>query len=109
MTTVLVHEVIKAVRSGKRPGGGFKVGGVLGVVLQRCAPGEPLTNDRCWGELENLRKKWNICIWLKTLSGFGWGEERSIVTAPEEVWAMEIMVSCYSSSSSCCLTLILCY
>ena len=71
MTTVLVHEVIKAVRSGKRPCGGFKVGGVLGVVLQRCAPGEPLANDRCWGELENLRKS-GIFVYGSRLSGFGW-------------------------------------
>ena len=72
------------------------------MVLQLCAPGEPLANDKCWGELENLQRKCNIWIRLKALSGFGWDEERGIVTAPEEVWDMEIMVSC-------CLMLILCY
>ena len=34
----------------------------------------------------------------KTLSGFGWDGERGIITGPEEVWAMEIMVSCYGPS-----------
>ena len=49
-----------------------------------------------------MRRKWNIWIRLKDLSGFGWDEERGIVTAPEEVWDMGIMVSF-------CLMLVLCY
>ena len=102
MTTVLVREVVKAVRSGKRSDGGFKTdvwNEISLVVLRRCAPGEPLTGDKCQGKLENLRKKWNIWVRLKTLSGFGWDEERGIVTAPEEVWAVEIAVSCHNIGS----------
>jgi len=93
MTTVLVRELVQAIRSGKRSDNGFKME-VWNSVSEavRCIAGRevPLTGEKCQAKLEGLKKKWKVWIRLKEMSGFGLDPLSGGITAPDEVWEMEI-------------------
>ena len=97
MTNVLLHEIIKEIKAGKRSDNGFKmnVWDEVSAAVKRVAPKEPITGKRCQGRQETLRNKWNKWTRLRGLSGMGWDETKGMITAPDEVWEMEIEV--YSS------------
>lgn len=71
--TIVLREVIKAIRRGKRSDSGFKAGDwneITMVVLRWFAPGDPLTGDKCRGKLEGeLAEKWNI--WMRIKAQWG--------------------------------------
>ncbi|KAA8912176.1 hypothetical protein FN846DRAFT_996991 [Sphaerosporella brunnea] len=50
-----------------------------------------LNSDRCQGKLDALKKKYDAWRRLQSLSGFGWDAARGVVTAPDSVWAAEIL------------------
>ena len=93
MTTVLLRELVQAIRAGKRSDNGFKieVWNTIAQRVQTVSTGEIiLTGEKCQTKLETLRRKWKIWNRLKGLSGFGCDPVTGVVTAPDEVWEMEI-------------------
>ena len=93
MTTVLLRELVNAIRAGKRSDNGFKieVWNAIAQTVQTVSTSKiTLTGEKCQTRLETLRKKWKIWIRLKNLSGFGCDPVTGFVTAPDEVWEMEI-------------------
>ena len=93
MTTVLLRKLVYAIRAGKRSDNGFKieVWNTIAQTVQTVSPGKiKLTGEKCQTMLETLRRKWKIWIRLKRLSGFGRDPLTGVVTAPDDVWEMEI-------------------
>ena len=93
MTTVLVRELVQAIRSGKRSDNGFKMevwNSVSEAVCAIAGKEIPLTGEKCQAKLENLKRKWKVWIRLKEMSGFGYDTLTGAVTAPDDVWETEI-------------------
>ena len=93
MTTVLLRELVQAIRNGKRSDNGFKMevwNSIAEAVRITSGHGSLLTGEKCQGKLEGLKKKWKIWIRLKAMSGFGFDPISGAVTAPDEVWDTEI-------------------
>jgi len=93
MTSVLLRELVQAIRTGKRSDNGLKMevwDEIAETVLLIAGPGAPVTGERCQGKLETLKKKWKMWTRLKDLSGFGVDLKTGAVTAPDEVWEEEI-------------------
>lgn len=93
MTTILVRELVQAVREGKRSDNGFKIevwNAISDTVRANAGKDVPLTGEKCQAKLEGLKKKWKVWTRLKKMSGFGFDPLTGTITAPDEVWEMEI-------------------
>lgn len=74
MTTMLVHELVQAVRMGKRSNNGFRIevwNAVSDAVRASAGRDVPLTGGKCQAKLEGLKRKWKVWTRLKKMSGFG--------------------------------------
>ena len=88
MITVLVHELVQAIMSGKKSDNGFKIevwNSVSEAVRYITGYDVPLTGAKCQAKLEGLKKKWKIWIRLKEMSRFGINPLSGSITAPEKV------------------------
>jgi len=94
MTTVLVKELVRLCRAGKRSDNRFKIHiwNEVAMVVMKVAPNEVLTGEKCQSKLEGLRKKWNVWSRLMMLSGFGRDPTHGTPTTPGYVWEQEIRV-----------------
>lgn len=79
---------------GKRSDNGFKAEvwrEICGVVVRMGGgPLDSLTGEKCQFKLENLKKKYGIWTRLRKMSGWGCDPISGALTAPEEVWNIEI-------------------
>ena len=93
MTTVLLWELVIAIRAGKRSDNCFKIevwNAIAQTVQTVSASKITLTGEKCQTRLETLRRKWSIWLGLKNLSDFRCDLITGIVTAPDQVCEMEI-------------------
>ena len=78
---------------GKKSDNGFKRevwNSVAESVQKVTSASVPVTGEKCQGKLEMLKRKWKIWTRLRGMSGFGFDVITSAVTAPDDVWDMEI-------------------
>ena len=93
MTTVLLRGLVSAIRAGKRSDNGFKIevwNTVADEVRKIAGEEVPLSGEKCQTKLESLKKKRKVWIRLREMSGFGVDPISGAITAPDDVWDIEI-------------------
>ncbi|TFK78308.1 hypothetical protein K466DRAFT_607113 [Polyporus arcularius HHB13444] len=88
---VLVEALIREAHKGRQSENGFKAAAFVAAAQalegsEEVSGGKPKTANSCRDHFGALKKEYFIVKALRELSGFGWDEERSLVTAPDDVW-----------------------
>jgi hypothetical protein len=90
----LLEQLIESTQNGQTSDGGFKK-----AVFTACrreisqVTGVTYTEAQIKNKVGSLKNRWSILCWLKDRSGFGWDDERKMVTATNDVWEEAIKVS----------------
>jgi hypothetical protein len=87
MEQTLFSELLNQANNGKRADSGFKKEAwVAACVAVESITTQVVTVDRCKSKAEVMKSSWKEFIWLKDQSGFGYNEEKGLITAGDQAW-----------------------
>lgn len=101
METAMLEGLREQARKGKRADTGFKKEAwtaVLPIITEAMPPNPDgiylqMSQEKASAKLSDLKEQYTIYMKLEVeLSGFGWDEARQMVTAPDEVWDVYLLV-----------------
>jgi hypothetical protein len=87
MEQSLLNLCVTELRKGNCGNNGFKKSNWNTIVFEfHQETGVSLDKNQLQSKYSSLKDKYNVFMKLKSNSGFGWDEERRMVTAPPDVW-----------------------
>jgi len=87
MVDTLLNELLQQVELGERADSSFKKEAWTAcIVAIKDIQSRPVSLEQCKSKVDLLKEQWKNFNWLRGHSGFGWDEEKGLVTAPSKVW-----------------------
>jgi hypothetical protein len=87
MEQTLFNELLEQANNGKRADNGFKKEAWTGACAAvKAVTAQLVTVERCKAKSEAMKALWKEFEWLKEQSGFGYDEEKGLITAGEQAW-----------------------